>query len=79
MIQETGTGEMRTERTTRAVARLVVAGKVAEVHVLQPGHPGLVLLVVLVFGPLHFVWCLLVIKSVLRVQMLLSFKLCSGN
>ncbi len=40
-------------RTSSDVARLVVLGEVAEVEVLEPGDPALVLLVVLVFGPLH--------------------------
>ena len=59
--------------TTRAVAGLVVLGEVAEVEVLDPGDPGLVLLVVLFFGPLHFCCCLkvscgwvLVVKVVFR-------------
>jgi hypothetical protein len=48
-------GEEGRERTTCAVADFVVACKVAQVDVLEPGHPGVILLVVLVFGPLHFV------------------------
>lgn len=40
-------------RTFGCVAGLVVLGEPAEVQVLQPGHPLLVLLIVGLLGPLH--------------------------
>jgi hypothetical protein len=43
--------------TTSRVAGLVVAGEIAQVEVLEPGDPDIVLFVVLGFGPLHFCCC----------------------
>jgi hypothetical protein len=51
-------------RTAGRVARLVVAGEIAQVDVLEPGDPGVVLLVVLVLGPLHCVCLCWLIETV---------------
>jgi hypothetical protein len=40
-------------RTLSCVARFVIFGEVIEVDIFQPGNPFLVLLVILVFRPLH--------------------------
>ena len=41
-------------RTFGGVAGLVILCKPFEVHVLDPRHPLLILIVVRVLGPLHF-------------------------
>lgn len=48
-----GKGERKRGQTLGGITRFVVLGEVAEVEVFQPWDPGLVLGVVLGFGPLR--------------------------